>query len=240
METNKFYLIRNRKDYKIRGYIGLEYDCSSFFSPSEDTYKAYLESEPPENLFIPYRYGELNELRYYPINPISEIISKKLFPKENYEDIDLSIKVLEHKINVHGIDTVLLEISPSEDSKLDFIPLCIIIYKKKTEKISTWRAGYYDCGENLGIFVPKKYNTVTLNGEGLTKNNLFDIWLEVISTLQPKITKEILSYLPEDDDDLEFDKYTLDFAYNLVTGEKLPEIDYNLEELKKSLNLILP
>lgn len=241
-EENFIVFEKNRKDYKTRGYKNL--NCDSFFQEynKRDNKKQEWEKEEPKDIPVFYaNFDERDGSKFYKTtNYVKNLILEILFPEEPIYDIeksDIKIKVLERKINKYGIDTALLEISPILGSFIDFIPVCIIIYKVKTKYVNTWRLNSYTPGDNLGITVPYKFNTVTEKKHGILVNN-FDILIDAIEIKYPKIYKKLENYLPKESEGFEFDKFALNTVYNLITGETIPEIKYDLEKLKESMNLI--
>ena len=244
-KKNYNILEKNRKDYKIRGYRDLS--CDIFFQSDSSTYNVSSTknsfNEISGRLFFPkYEYKE-DESFYTTVEGVKVMILGQLFKDESLENIhntDIKIKVLKRKINKFGIDTILVEISPTLGSYLDFLPLCIIIYAKKVEYESNtmWRKVEYFPGDNLGIYIPVKYNTVTIQKQGILIDNKLDILIEVIEEIHPGIYRKIEDYLPEDSNSSEFDEFALETIYNMFTGETIPEIKYNKEELIKSMELI--
>ena len=251
MKENFIILEKNRKDYKIRGYKNL--DCSSFFQDTDTSRlendllnQGYLSSTTiqylKEYIFFA-KYSEEDGSKYYTTcNSVKNKILEKLFADRSPYDIDSSdikLKLLERKVNKFGIDTILFEVSPSEGSALDFIPVCIIIYKLETQYINSWRAKEYIPGDNLGIFIPMKYNTVSRYRHGLLKEDMMDTWIEVINAIFPGSYLDLLEkYLPDEYEYSSINKYELDVIYNLSTGKSIPEIRYDVEKLKESMNLI--
>lgn len=251
MEKEKFITLeRNRKDYKQKGYKNL--NCDSFFQSFDPSIaeeelltQGYLSlktiNSTKEQIFF-VSYEESDGSKYYTTCDSVRIkILEKLFPTHSLESLSktgIKLRLLERKVNKFDIDTVLFEVSPAENPTIDFIPVCIIAYKLETPYINTWRKFEYIPGDNLGIYVPIKYNTVSRYRQGLIKGDMMDTWIEVIEAIHPGIFDKVEEYLPDEEDCSDFDRYALEVIYNLMTGDTIPEVKYDLEKLKESLNLI--
>ena len=84
-----------------------------------------------------------------------------------------------------------------------------------------------------------KYNTVSRYRYGLIKEDMMDTWIEVINAIFPGSYLDLLEkYLPDEYEYSSISKYELDVIYNLSTGKSIPEIRYDVEKLKESMNLI--
>ncbi len=246
-EENFIVFEKNRKDYKVKGYKNLS--CDSFFqkyndtSSNEETESNWWENKIPKDIPVFYPlFNEQDGSKFYKTtNYVKNLILEILFPEQplyNIENSDVEIRVIKHKINKYGIDTALLEISPVLGSFIDFIPVCIIIYNEKTEYIHTWRKKSYTPGDNLGIMVPYKFNTVTKNKHGILVDDI-DTLIDAIEEKHPRIYEKIENFLLEEDyESADFDKFAINTIYYLLTGDTIPEIKYNKEKLIESMNLI--
>ena len=218
------YLEKNRKDYKQKG-------CKSFNKYLEEFYSSY-----PSIILDLDRYT-------------------KIFPPEFYnalgkEDIRnyVSATSLDCRKNKNGVLCLTLEIFPSQPSKINFCPFCLICYP--TNEIRENNKMRRSC---INAFIPVVRNTLTKD-----KKIYFDPENNIELLMDILLEKQLLYLLNEimnsPDSDLLLDTdgnmkakdilYIIKFLYRIKHNSELnmePELvrydyDYIIE---KSINLIL-
>ena len=205
---------KNRKDYIIKGYS--KTSCDTFF----DKYLLSTRDKDYFRVSIPLENG----------------ILKKVFKPEdiNIGSIDeinniFGFELIFHGKNKYNVDVIFGRLFPSPETKkfLNFIPFYIILH--------------YIPGQEIGIYIPTEYNMVWEDGSAILNTN--KEWAKIKETILceyfSKIWDNIVQNYIQDfkdiedmnEDEAEIYDYALNTSFELLTGQKIPEIECNLAKV---------
>lgn len=227
---------KNRKDYIIKG--NSKTSCDTFF----------------DKYLLPTR-----NKNYFQVSiPLENKILKKAFKPEdiNIGSIDeinniFGFELIFHGKNKYNVDVIFGRLFPSPRTKkfLDFIPFYIILHCIPLETFHGWYKSNYIPGQEIGIYIPTEYNMVWEDGSAILNTNkewakikeiiLYEYFGKIWDNIVQNYIQDFKDIEDMNEDEAEIYDYALNTSFELLTGQKIPEIECNLAKVVlKSINKI--